>query len=56
MAKAPKKQKQTKNEETANRRVVPGSVRRHARAALREELDAHVARYRDPADFAAETG
>ena len=56
MAKAPKKQKQTKK--TKKRRIVeviPGASDADARAALREELDAHVARYQDPADFAAET-
>ena len=56
MAKAPKKQKQPKK--AKKRRIVeviPGASDADARAALREELDAHVARYRDPADFAAET-
>ena len=56
MAKAPKKQKQTKK--TKKRRIVeviPGASDADARAALREELEAHVARYRDPSDFAAET-
>ena len=56
MAKAPKKQKQPKK--AKKRRIVeviPGASDADARAALREELEAHVARYRDPADFAAET-
>ena len=56
MAKAPKKQKQTKR--TKKRRIVeviPGASDADARAALREELEAHAARYRDPSEFAAET-
>ena len=56
MAKAAKKQKQTKK--AKKRRIVeviPGASDADARAALREELEAHAARYRDPADFAAET-
>ena len=56
MARAPKKQKQPKK--AKKRRIVeviPGASDADARAALREELEADVARYRDPADFAAET-
>ena len=56
MAKAAKKQKQTKK--AKKRRIVeviPGASDADARAALREELEAHAARYRDPSEFAAET-